>query len=216
MIVSASAILTMLTTGALVLALETSNGATDPVSQALAVLQQGATSDRRQAVEVLARLGDQRAVQPLTRALHDDDQLVREAAEQALWSIWHRSGRAEVDEHLQAGIAEMQRGAFQQAVKIFTQVIEMAPAFAEGYNKRATVYYLLQEYDKSLRDCEKTIALNPVHFGALSGTGLNYLGLRNLVKALEYFERAVAVNPNMPQIQQYIKAIKTYLRDQTL
>jgi tetratricopeptide (TPR) repeat protein len=55
-----------------------------------------------------------------------------------------------------------------------------------------------------------------VHFGALSGAGLCYLGLRNLNKALEYFERAVAVNPNMPQIEQYIEDIKRFLRDQSL
>jgi tetratricopeptide (TPR) repeat protein len=73
----------------------------------------------------------------------------------------------------------------------------------------------MQEYELSLRDCAKTLELNPVHFGALSGTGLCYLGLRNLVKALEYFERAAAVNPNMPQIQRYIEDIKKFLRDQT-
>ena len=179
-------------------------------------LQHGKTSERRQAAEVLARLGDQRAVQPLAQALHDQDHLVREAAEQALWSIWHRSGRSEVDARLQEGIAEMQRGALAQAVEIFTEVITMAPDFAEGYNKRATTYYLMQEFEQSIRDCEKTIALNPVHFGALSGTGLNYLGLRDLRKALEFFVQAVAVNPNMPQIQTYIEAIRKFLRDQSL
>ena len=59
-----------------------------------------------------------------------------------------------------------------------------------------------------------TLALNPIHFGALSGAGLGYLGLRNLVKALEYFERAIAVNPNMVQIQRYVEDIKKFLRDQ--
>jgi tetratricopeptide (TPR) repeat protein len=108
----------------------------------------------------------------------------------------------------------MQRGAFEEAVAIFTEVIEMAPEFAEGYNKRATTYYLMQEYEKSIRDCDQTIALNPVHFGALSGAGLCYLGLRNLPKALDYFERAVAVNPNMPPIQRYVEDIKKFLRDQ--
>jgi tetratricopeptide (TPR) repeat protein len=216
MLVSTSTILTMLTASALIFAPGTTNGATDAVNQALGLLQNGAISDRRQAAEVLARVGDARAVQPLIRALRDNDQVVRKIAEQALWSIWHRSGRPEVDARLQDGIAEMQRGAFQRAVEIFSEVIEMSPDFAESYNKRATTYYLMQEYEKSIRDCEITLTLNPVHFGALSGTGLNYLGLRNLVKALEYFERAVAVNPNMPQIQEYIAAIKQFLRDQAL
>ena len=194
----------------------TTNGATDPLHLALKHLQRGVTLERRQAAKQLGQIGNQLAVQPLARALHDADQLVREIAEQSLWQIWLRSGQTNVDTRLSEGILAMQRGALQLAVEIFSDVIEMAPDFAEAYNKRATAYYLLQEYEKSIRDCDSTIILNPVHFGALSGAGLNYLGLHNPLKALEFFERAVAVNPNMPQIQQYIKAIKDFLRDETL
>jgi tetratricopeptide (TPR) repeat protein len=109
----------------------------------------------------------------------------------------------------------MQRGAFPQAIAIFTHVIEMAPNFAEAYNKRATTYYLMREFEKSISDCDQALALNPIHFGALSGAVLCYVELRNLVKALDYFERAIAVNPNMTQIQRYIEDIKKFLRDQT-
>ena len=213
----------MLTTGSsllglaasmFILAMMSRNGAAEPVSQAIALLQKGTTSERRHAAEVLAQIGDQRAAQPLAQALRDNDALVRETAEQALWSVWHRSGKPAVDARLHDGLMAMQRGAFEEAVAIFTEVIEMAPDFAEGYNKRATTYYLMQEYEKSIRDCDKTIALNPVHFGALSGAGLCYLELHNLPKALDSFERAIAVNPNMSQIQRYVEDIKKFLRDQ--
>ena len=216
MVVSVRRGCSLLTLTVLVVLMSTSNGRTEPMSEHIVLLQKGKTSERREAAEALARMGDQRAIEPLRQALRDPDQLVRHTAEQALWSIWHRSGKSEVDRRLHEGIAAMQQGTLPDAVSIFTDVIDMAPDFAEGYNKRATTYYLMQEYEKSIADCEKTLALNPIHFGALSGTGLNYLGLRNLAKALEYFERAVAVNPNMPQIQDYIEAIKKYLRDQTL
>jgi len=206
--------LLMLATGVFILAMVSRNGAAEPVSHAIALLQKGSTAERRQAIAILAQIGDRRAAQPLAQALRDDDVLVRETAEQALWSVWHRSGKLEVDARLQDGIMAMQRGAFEEAVAIFTDVIEMAPDFAEGYNKRATTYYLMQEYELAIRDCDKTIALNPIHFGALSGAGLCYLGLRNLPRALEYFERALAANPNMPQIQQYVEEIKKFLRDQ--
>lgn len=215
----------MFTTGAsllglavslLAMAMVTRNGSTDPVGHAISALQQGTTPERRQATDLLAQLGDQRAVQPLARALHDADTLVRAGAEQALWNVWHRSGNPEVDARLYEGIVAMQRGALEQAIEIFTDVIAMAPEFAEGYNKRATTYYMLQDFTQSLRDCDQTIALNPVHFGALSGAGLCHLGERNLVQALRYFERALAVNPNMLQIQRYIDDIKKYLRDQSL
>src|SRR5438093_6602281 len=190
-----------------ILAMVSRNGAAEPVSQAITLLQKGTTSERRHAIEVLAQIGDQRAAPALAQALRDDDALVRETAEQALWSVWHRSGKLEVDARLHDGIMAMQRGAFDEAVTIFTEVIEMAPDFAEGYNKRATMYYLMQEYEKSISDCDQAITINPSHFGALSGAGLCYLGLRNLVKALEYFERSLAVNPNMSQIQRYVEDI---------
>jgi tetratricopeptide (TPR) repeat protein len=201
----------------LMVAMAAGNGVTEPVSQSIVLLQRGNTAERREAVGVLARLGDQRAAGPLAAALKNDaDTFVRQGAEQALWQIWHRSGDNAVDALLQEGIEAMQRGIYQAAIDIFTRVIEVAPDFAEGYNKRATTFYLMQRYEESIADCERTIVLNPYHFGALSGAGLCSLGQRNLPKALEYFERAVAVNPNMPQIQQYIEEIRRLLRDQSL
>jgi tetratricopeptide (TPR) repeat protein len=199
-----------------VLAMVTRNGSADPGGHAITLLQQGSTPERRQAAEVLAQIGDQRAVQPLAQALRDGDALVRETAEQALWSVWHRSGKPEVDARLYDGIVAMQRGTLEQAIDIFTEVIEMAPNFAEGYNKRATTYYMMQEFEKSISDCDRTVALNPFHFGALSGAGLCHLGLQHLPQALDYFERALAVNPNMLQIQRYVDDIKKFLRDQSL
>lgn len=200
----------------LMVAMAAGNGVAEPVGQSIVLLQRGNTAERREAVSTLARLGDQRAVEPLVEALKNDaDTFVRQGAEQALWQIWHRSGDEAVDALLQEGIEAMQRGNYQAAVDIFTCVIEVAPSFAEGYNKRATTYYLMRRYEESIADCERTIDLNPHHFGALSGAGLCYLGQRNLTKALEFFERAVVVNPNMLQIQQYIEEIKRFLRDQS-
>lgn len=216
MYVSTNALPPLALAGLCLLIAAVANGAIDPIGVALNHLRSDTAEERRQAAERLAQIGDHRAVQPLIQALRDADQRVREIAEQALWQIWLRSGRSAADARLRDGMVLMQQGALQQAVDIFTQVIEMAPDFAEAYNKRATTYYLMQAYEKSLRDCDSTLRLNPVHFGALSGAGLNYLALRNPLQALAFFERAVAVNPNMPQIHQYINAIKNFLRDNTL
>lgn len=215
MIVSAPTNLWMMTAGLALMVLLSRNGSAEPVSEAIALLERGKTAERRQAVLTLARIGDQRAAQPLAKALHDADRMVRETSAQALWQVWHRSGDARVDERLQAGIEAMNRRALGEAVNVFSEVIDMAPDFAEGYNKRATVYYMQERYEESLEDCDKTLALNPIHFGALSGSGLVYLGLRDPVKALEFFKRAIAVNPNMPQVKQYIEDLTRYLRDQT-
>jgi tetratricopeptide (TPR) repeat protein len=138
----------------------------------------------------------------LVRALRDEDWGVRTIVEHSLWQIWCRSGDAGVDALLQEGIQALERGALGEAVAMFTQVIEQAPEFAEGYNKRATVYYLMGEYAQSIADCEATVARNPYHFGALSGEGLCCLALGQLRKAQDLFRKALAVNPNMPEVER--------------
>jgi tetratricopeptide (TPR) repeat protein len=216
MLVSVQTNLLVMTAGLALMVLLSRNGAAEPITEAIAVLEKGKTAERRQAVLTLARIGDQRAAQPLAKAMHDADRMVRETSAQALWQVWHRSGNVAVDERLQAGIEAMNRRALEEAMEIFTEVIDMAPDFAEGHNKRATVYYMQERYEQSLEDCVKTLDLNPIHFGALSGSGLVYLGLRKPVKALEFFKRAIAVNPNMPSVIQNIEDITRYLRDQTM
>ena len=215
MLVSVQTNLLVMTAGLALMVLLSRNGAAEPITEAIAMLETGKTTERREAVLILARIGDRRAAQPLARAMHDTDRMVRETSAQALWQVWHRSGDAVVDERLHAGIEAMNRRALEEAAEIFTEVIDMAPDFAEGYNKRATVYYMQERYEESLEDCLKTLELNPIHFGALSGSGLVYLGLRKPVKALELFKRAIAVNPNMPSVIQNIEDITRYLRDQT-
>jgi tetratricopeptide (TPR) repeat protein len=150
-------------------------------------------------------------VPALVKALRDPDVVVRALAENALWRVWSRSGDAEVDALFALGVEQMSLRQGPAAVAIFTRVIERKPEFAEGWNKRATVYYLMGEYDKSLHDCDEVMKRNPVHFGALSGYGQIYLQLGKPERALPYFERALAVNPNMEQVEQVIEQLKALL-----
>lgn len=175
-------------------------------------LRSGPPAERRAAAERLAEVGGDSATAELARSLRDPDDGVRDAAQAALWAIWHRSGRPEIDALLRAGIAAMSERRYPEAVAIFSEVIGKAPAFAEGWNKRATVYYLMGEYDRSIEDCEEVVRQNPIHFGALSGFGLNYLEKDNLERAAEYFERALRVNPNLDQIQAMLEQIREVLR----
>jgi tetratricopeptide (TPR) repeat protein len=150
----------------------------------------------------------------LTQALRDPDAGVRTLAEQSLWLVWGRSGDPEMDKTFVRGVEEMQRGAMAEAVETFTEVIRRKPDFAEGWNKRATAYFLLGEFEKSLADCDEVMKRNPVHFGALSGYGMIYLQLNKPEQALPYFERALAVNPNLTGIEQAVEAIKQLLEQQ--
>lgn len=88
-----------------------------------------------------------------------------------IWAIWQQSESDTVNVLMAKGIDEMSRGNYGAALDVFTQMVEAEPNFAEGWNKRATVYYLIGEFDASVRDIDRTLALEPRHFGALSGLG---------------------------------------------
>lgn len=166
---------------------------------------------RRRGAERLAAAGTMADVPTLVQALRDSDAVVRALAERALWEVWSRSGDEEVDRLLALGIEQMQQQAGEAAVATFSEVIRRRPEFAEGWNKRATVYYLLGEYQKSLADCDEVVKRNPHHFGALSGYGMIYLRLGQPARALEYFERALAINPNLHSVRETAEAIREHL-----
>jgi len=177
-------------------------------SQALAALRKPDPQERRRGVLELESLGRMEDTKALIAALRDSDEVVRTLAEEALWAVWSRSGDARIDELLRRGIAEMGAEHLGEAITTFTRVIELRPDFAEGWNKRATVYFLAGEYRRSLSDCGEVIKRNPQHFGALSGYGQIYLQLDQPAKALAYFRRALEVNPNMEGVRAAIERLE--------
>ena len=110
----------------------------------------------------------------------------------------------------------MESQDFTSAIATFTRIIEMKPEFAEGWNKRATVYFLVGDYRHSLTDCDEVMRRNPYHFGALAGYGQIYLHLDDYEKSLEYFRRALAVNPNLEGVRTLIDALETRQRGKRL
>jgi len=166
---------------------------------------------RRAAALWLGQKGLMDDAPALVQALRDQDPLVRTSAEQALWQVWSRSGDDEVDGLLALGIEQMSAREGDAAVETFSRVIARRPDFAEGWNKRATVHYLMGAYAKSLADCDEVLKRNPHHFGALSGYGMIYLQLDQPARALEYFERALAVNPNLSSVVDTVEMLKRRL-----
>jgi tetratricopeptide (TPR) repeat protein len=177
-------------------------------AQALAALKKPDPQERRRGALGLETVGRMDDAPALIGALRDSDELVRAIAEEALWAVWSRSGDERVDGLLRRGISEMSSERLSEAAATFTRVIELKPEFAEGWNKRATVYYLAGEYRRSLADCDEVIKRNPQHFGALSGYGQIYLKLDQPEKALEYFRRAIAVNPNLDGVETLIDRLE--------
>jgi tetratricopeptide (TPR) repeat protein len=138
---------------------------------------------------------------------------VRAITEQALWVLWSRSGDPDIDRLLAAGIEEMQSGRFEDAIASFSEVISRKPAFAEGWNKRATAYYLAGDYRRSLADCDQVMKRNPSHFGALSGYGQIHFRLEQYEKAIAYWRRALEVNPNMEGVETNIEGAQQLLKE---
>jgi tetratricopeptide (TPR) repeat protein len=166
---------------------------------------------RRLAAAWVGELGAPADLPALFKALRDQDDLVRALSESSIWQVWSRSGDPKVDGLFAAGVEQMNHGQAQAAIDTFTEIIRLKPDFAEGWNKRATVYFFIGEYDKSLRDCGEVIKHNPTHWGALSGYGQIYLQLDKPEQALAYFQRALAANPNLQQIEQMIEQLKQAL-----
>jgi tetratricopeptide (TPR) repeat protein len=166
---------------------------------------------RRAAVQQLADTGTMADLPVLARSLRDPDPVVRGSVESAMWSVWSRSGDAEVDRLFTLGVEQLALRQLEAAVETFTRVIQRRPEFAEGWNKRATAYFVLGDYRRSLADCDEVMARNPYHWGALSGYGMIYMQLDQPARAIEYLEKALAVNPNLDQVAQTLEVLKSLL-----
>jgi len=198
----------------LVLVIATSASAQMSRNAALQALGQGDPEARRQAVTALGAMGTFDDVPKLAAALRDSDPLVRRLTERALWEVWSRSGDRDIDRLFAVGVEQMNDQQGAAAVQTFSEIIRRKPEFAEGWNKRATVYYVLGEYAKSLADCDEVMKRNPYHFGALSGYGMIYMELNEPARALTYFERALAVNPNLESVAEAVQMLRRLLIQQ--
>lgn len=179
--------------------------------QAVQSLSHADAQTRRDAASRLGEVGTMADVALLVKALRDPDDDTRDQAERALWRIWARSGDPGVDRLYQTGVEQMNAGDLQQGIDTFTRIIELKPEFAEGWNKRATLYFLAGDMRKSLADCDEVMKRNPYHFGALSGYALIYIRLEHYDSALEYSRRALAVNPNLEGVRQNIDLLERLL-----
>lgn len=180
-------------------------------ADAVAALTASDVEARRVGARALLEGGTMADAPALLRALRDSDAEVRRVAEAALWAVWSRSGDDAIDYILEIGVAQMREGQVQASVETFSEIIGRRPDFAEGWNKRATAYYMLGEWRRSAADCDEVLRRNPQHFGALSGYGMIWLQLDEPTRALERFEQAVAVNPNLESVQSTIDALRALL-----
>ena len=181
-------------------------------AEALAALKNADTAARAEAVVWIANRGTIADAPLLHERLRDESAFVRTFAEQGLWLLWTRSGDAAIDALMARATEAMQSGQYGEAIKVLDQVVKKKPEFAEGWNRRATVHYLAGELRKSIADCDEVLKRNPGHFGALSGLGQIYLQLDDEQKALEWFRRALEVNPNMLSVEMNVRMLEERLK----
>jgi tetratricopeptide (TPR) repeat protein len=115
-----------------------------------------------------------------------------------IWAQWSRSGSPAMDLLLMRAESAMEQRQFELSLRYLDDLVRLAPDFAEGWNKRATVYFLLGEYGRSVADIERTLALEQRHFGALSGLGMILERLGDKQGAMRAYRRGMEVHPNLP------------------
>ncbi len=125
-----------------------------------------------------------------------------------IWIIWREVDNENANALMDKGIRDMRVQRYDQALIAFNKVVEIAPAYAEGWNKRATLLFLMDDYVGSVADIKRTLALEPRHFGAWSGLGLIYTRQDNDAAALRAFEQALEVNPHLPGARHNVENIK--------
>ena len=137
--------------------------------------------------------------------------------EQQIWLLWSTHPSDEkLTSLLDEGSRLVQDQKLYKAISIFTDAIEIDPTWAEAWNKRATVFYMVGEFQKSQNDIDKVLKLEKRHFGALAGQGLVNIQLRNYEKAIKSYQMAHEIYPGMKSPKLMIKQIEELIKNQSI
>ncbi|MFW5654162.1 MAG: hypothetical protein ACOCTP_00805 [Roseicyclus sp.] len=139
-----------------------------------------------------------------------------EVVERQLYDAWSRSGSDSADYLLRQGRAAMEIDDLDAAYAHFTALTDHAPDFAEGWNARATLLFQMGAYGPSIADIQRVLALEPRHFGALTGLGIMLEEMEEWDNALEAYRAAQAIHPHRPDIDEAIDRIEQELEGRTL
>ncbi len=130
-----------------------------------------------------------------------------EGIEQKIWSLWNASDSPTAEVLLQQATRAIAAGAPAEALSILDTLVGSFPTYAEAWNKRATLYYMMKRDDQALADIDHVLDLEPRHFGALAGKGMIYERQKKYTQARAAYEEALAVNPNLEQVKSALKEL---------
>ncbi len=154
---------------------------------------------------------DQRLDQLFELLSNIDNPATIRATENRIWEIWLEHPNDDLEQLMKIGTQRMNSQLYPEALLIFNQIVVNFPDYAEGWNKRATLYYLVGSFEESLSDIEQVLTLEPRHFGALSGMGLVYLQQKELLKAKQAFEALISVHPYSANAQENLRLVTEQL-----
>ena len=137
--------------------------------------------------------------------------------EKKIWNIWStHPNNYELTNMLNVGSNFVNDNQLFKAVEIFTEIINLDPNWAEAWNKRATVFYMIGEFQKSQNDIDEVLKLEKRHFGALAGQGLVNIELKNYEKAIQSYEEAMKIHPSMNSSKIMIEYIENLIKKQSI
>jgi tetratricopeptide (TPR) repeat protein len=135
------------------------------------------------------------------------DEISAKHVEARIWAIWLQTPSDTVALLMTRAKAAMDAQNSDVALKLLDSVVKLRPDYVEGWNRRATLYYLRNDYARSLQDIEQVLAREPRHFGALAGLGMIMQDLGDEKRALDAFRRALAVNPHLEKVPELVKTL---------
>ncbi|WP_342767638.1 tetratricopeptide repeat protein [Roseicyclus mahoneyensis] len=167
-------------------------------------------------VPLLAAAQDGNRVDTLLDRLAQPDLRNWSVIEEEIYMLWLRSGSASADYLLSQGRAALAAGDMEAAYNHLTALTDHAPEFAEGWNARATMFFEANRYGPSIADIQRVLALEPRHFGALTGLGFMLEDMGQLEDALRAFRAAQAIHPHRDEINEAVNRVERALGGQTL
>lgn len=159
-------------------------------------------------VQISVAQGQTQVLDDLFAELLVADEGSWEDIEKRIWSEWSNSGSKAMDHLLERGRAEMEKGNVNKAIGHFSALIDHAPEFAEGWNARATAWFVVERYGLSIADIRQTLLLEPRHFGALAGLGMIMERMDRPEAALTVYQEAEKIHPNRPDVQSALIRLK--------
>jgi tetratricopeptide (TPR) repeat protein len=135
------------------------------------------------------------------------DEASAKHVEARIWAIWLQTPSDTVSLLMTRAKAAMEAQNSDVALKLLDSVVKLRPDYVEGWNRRATLYYLRNDYAHSLADIEQVLAREPRHFGALAGLGMIMQDLGDEKRALDAFRKALAVNPHLEKVPELVKTL---------